>query len=98
VLRESVSPETANQLTDWMVNVVDNGTATGAQVPGVEVAGKTGTAEVSETGDNAWFTGFAPADDPQVAISIVMENVDIPTGQQLTSPSAKRLIEAVLNR
>ncbi|OUM43946.1 peptidoglycan D,D-transpeptidase FtsI family protein [Arthrobacter sedimenti] len=98
VLRESISPETANQLTDWMVNVVDNGTATGAQVPGVEVAGKTGTAEVSETGDNAWFTGFAPADDPQVAISIVMENVDIPTGQQLTSPSAKRLIEAVLNR
>ncbi|MCU1632127.1 MAG: peptidoglycan glycosyltransferase [Micrococcaceae bacterium] len=98
VLRQSVSQETANQLTDWMVNVVDNGTATGAQVPGVAVAGKTGTAEFSETGDNAWFTGFAPADDPQVAISIVMENVDIPTGQQLTSPSAKRLIEAVLNR
>ncbi|MDQ0736679.1 peptidoglycan D,D-transpeptidase FtsI family protein [Arthrobacter agilis] len=98
VLRQSVSRETADQLTDWMVNVVDNGTATGAQVPGVEVAGKTGTAEVSATGDNAWFTGFAPADDPQVAISIVMENVDIPTGQQLTSPSAKRLIEAVLNR
>lgn len=98
VLRESISPETADQLTEWMVNVVDNGTATGAQVPGVEVAGKTGTAEVSETGDNAWFTGFAPADDPQVAISIVIENVDIPTGQQLTSPSAKRLIEAVLSR
>lgn len=98
VLRRSVSQETADQLTDWMVNVVDNGTATGAQVPGVQVAGKTGTAEVPETGDNAWFTGFAPADDPRVAVSIVMENVDIPTGQQLTSPSAKRLIEAVLNR
>ncbi|WP_105032239.1 peptidoglycan D,D-transpeptidase FtsI family protein [Arthrobacter ruber] len=98
VLRQSVSQATADQLTDWMVNVVDNGTAAGARVPGVRVAGKTGTAEVSETGDNAWFTGFAPADDPQVAISIVMENVDIPTGQQLTSPSAKRLIEAVLNR
>ncbi|MHA7146580.1 peptidoglycan D,D-transpeptidase FtsI family protein [Arthrobacter sp. TmT3-37] len=98
VLRQSVSRETADQLTDWMVNVVDNGTATAAQVPGVRVAGKTGTAEVSVTGDNAWFTGFAPAEDPQVAVSIVMENVDIPTGQQLTSPSAKRLIEAVLNR
>ncbi|WP_104167535.1 penicillin-binding protein 2 [Arthrobacter sp. SX1312] len=97
-LRQSVSGDTADQLTEWMVNVVDNGTATGAQVPGVRVAGKTGTAEVSATGDNAWFTGFAPADDPQVALSIVMENVDIPTGQQLTSPSAKRLIEAVLNR
>jgi peptidoglycan glycosyltransferase len=98
VLRESISQETADQLTDWMVNVVDNGTGTGAQVPGVEVAGKTGTAEFSDTGDNAWFTGFAPADDPRVAVSIVMENVDIPTGQQLTAPSAKRLIEAVLNR
>jgi peptidoglycan glycosyltransferase len=98
VLRRSVSEATAGQLTDWMVNVVDNGTATGAQVPGVRVAGKTGTAEVGGAGDNAWFTGFAPAEDPQVAISIVMENVDIPTGQQLTSPSAKRLIEAVLNR
>lgn len=97
-LRQSVSRETADQLTQWMVNVVDNGTAAGAQVAGVKVAGKTGTAEVTDSGDNAWFTGFAPADDPQVAISIVMENVDIPTGQQLTSPSAKRLIEAVLNR
>ncbi|MBG6226353.1 peptidoglycan glycosyltransferase [Arthrobacter sp. CAN_A2] len=97
-LRQSVSGDTADQLTEWMVNVVDNGTGVGAQVPGVRVAGKTGTAEFSETGDNAWFTGFAPADDPQVALSIVMENVDIPTGQQLTSPSAKRLIEAVLNR
>ena len=97
-LRESVSEDTANQLTEWMVNVVDNGTARGAQIPGVRVAGKTGTAEALETGDNAWFTGFAPADDPRVAVSIVMENVDIPTGQRLTSPSAKRLMEAVLNR
>ncbi|KNC19438.1 peptidoglycan glycosyltransferase [Arthrobacter sp. RIT-PI-e] len=98
VLRRSVSEDTAAQLTDWMVNVVENGTARGAAIPGVRVAGKTGTAEVSETGDNAWFTGFAPADDPRVAVSIVMENVDIPTGQQLTSPSASRLMEAVLNR
>ncbi len=98
VLRQSVSSDTAAQLTDWMVNVVENGTARGAAIPGVRVAGKTGTAEVTETGDNAWFTGFAPAEDPRVAISIVMENVDIPTGQQLTSPSASRLMEAVLNR
>ncbi|THJ68723.1 penicillin-binding protein 2 [Arthrobacter echini] len=98
VLRQSVSRDTADQLTEWMVNVVDNGTATGAQIAGVRVAGKTGTAEVTDSGDNAWFTGFAPADDPQVAVSIVMENVDIPTGQQLTSPSARRLMEAVLNR
>lgn len=98
VLRESLSAENANQLTDWMVNVVENGTARNAAVPGVAVAGKTGTAEVPEQGDNAWFTGFAPADNPEVVVSIVMQDVDIATGAQLTSPNAKRLIEAVLNR
>ncbi|MCC9197389.1 penicillin-binding protein 2 [Arthrobacter sp. zg-Y820] len=98
VLNTSVSPETARQLTDWMVGVVDNGTASAAQVPGFKVAGKTGTAEVEGKGDNAWFTGFAPADDPEVVISIVMEDVDLTTGSQLTTPSAQKLLEAVLNK
>ncbi|MBP3042110.1 penicillin-binding protein 2 [Arthrobacter jiangjiafuii] len=98
VLNTSVSPDTARQLTDWMVGVVNNGTASAAQIPGFKVAGKTGTAEVENRGDNAWFTGFAPADDPQVAISIVMEDVDLATGSQLTTPSAKKLLEAVLNK
>ncbi len=98
VLHESVSAGTADQLTEWMVNVVDNGTGRGAQIPGVEVAGKTGTAEVEGRGDNAWFTGFAPANDPQVAVTIVMEDVDLTTGSQLTSPNAKKIIEAVLNQ
>jgi peptidoglycan glycosyltransferase len=98
VFQESLSADNANQITEWMVNVVENGTAQNAAVPGVQVAGKTGTAEVSEQGDNAWFTGFAPADNPEVVVSIVMQDVDIATGAQLTSPNAKRLIEAVLNR
>jgi peptidoglycan glycosyltransferase len=98
VLRESVSGDTADQLTEWMVNVVANGTGRNAQIPGVEVAGKTGTAEVEGRGDNAWFTGFAPADDPRVSVTVVMEDVDLATGSQLTSPSAKRIIEAVLNQ
>ncbi|MFP5314088.1 MAG: peptidoglycan D,D-transpeptidase FtsI family protein [Actinomycetes bacterium] len=98
VFRESLSADNANQITEWMVNVVENGTARNAAVPGVQVAGKTGTAEVPEQGDNAWFTGFAPADNPEVVVSIVMQDVDIATGAQLTSPNAKRLIEAVLNR
>ena len=98
VLNTSVSPETARQLTDWMVGVVENGTASAARIPGVKVAGKTGTAEVQNKGDNAWFTGFAPADDPEVVISIVMEDVDLTTGSQLTTPSAQKLLEAVLNK
>ncbi|NJC24230.1 peptidoglycan glycosyltransferase [Arthrobacter pigmenti] len=98
VFRESLSADNANQITEWMVNVVNNGTASDAAIPGVDVAGKTGTAEVPEQGNNSWFTGFAPADDPEVVVSIVMQDVDIATGAQLTSPNAKRLIEAVLNR
>jgi peptidoglycan glycosyltransferase len=69
-------------------------------VPGVEVAGKTGTAEIgSEEGLNdSWFTGFAPADDPQIALAVVFEDVDVATGSSLTTTSAKQLFEAVLNK
>jgi len=98
VLRQSTTPEVAKQITDWMVSVVDNGIASGAAVPGVKVAGKTGTAEVANNLNNAWFTGFAPADDPQVVVTIVMPNVDVVTGAQLTSPNASKLFKAVLKK
>lgn len=102
VLRQSTTPEIARQLTEWMTDVVDVGIAHAAAVPGVKVAGKTGTAE-GNTADpnsknNAWFTGFAPADNPQVVVSIVMQDVNITEGAQLTSPNASKLIEAVLNK
>jgi penicillin-binding protein A len=99
-LRRSTSADVAAAVSDLMVGVVDDGIAGGAAVPGVEVAGKTGTAEIgSEEGLNdAWFTGFAPADDPQVALAVVFEDVDVATGASLTSPSAKQLFEAVLNK
>ncbi|QRZ61526.1 penicillin-binding protein 2 [Rothia sp. ZJ932] len=97
-LRTSTSPEIAAQVKDWMVNDVENGIASGAAVNGVEVAGKTGTAEIGDTGsNNAWFTGFAPADDPQIAVAVVYEDVDAVTGASLTSPAGKALFEAVLN-
>lgn len=98
VLRKSTTPEVASQITDWMVSVVDNGIASAAGVPGVKVAGKTGTAELGDGLNNAWFTGFAPADDPQVVVTIVMPGVDVPTGAQLTSPNASKLFKAVLNK
>ncbi|GGC78613.1 cell division protein FtsI [Tersicoccus solisilvae] len=98
-LRTATSQQTATQIKDWMVNVVDQGIANAAAVPGVKVAGKTGTAELTVGGgNNAWFTGFAPADDPQIAVAIVVENVDVLTGVSLTSPTAKKLFEAVLNK
>ncbi len=99
MLRQSTTPEIAKQITDWMVSVVDNGIAGAAAVPGVEVAGKTGTAEVGNTGlNNAWFTGFAPANDPQYVVTIMMPNVDVATGAALTSPNASKLFKAVLKK
>jgi peptidoglycan glycosyltransferase len=62
------------------------------------VAGKTGTAELGNGTNNSWFTGFAPADNPKVSVTIVMEGVDIYAGAKLTSPNAKKIFEAVLNK
>lgn len=98
VLRQSTSPEVAAQITDWMVSVVSNGIASAAAVPGVDVAGKTGTAELGDGLNNSWFTGFAPANDPEVVVTIVMPNVDVATGAQLTSPNASKLFKAVLKK
>ncbi len=97
-LRTSTTPEIASQITEWMTSVVSDGIGRGAAVRGVEVAGKTGTAELGTGLNNSWFTGFAPANDPQVAVTVVIEGVDITTGAQLTSPNAKKIFEAVLNK
>lgn len=97
-LRTSTTAEIARQIGEWMTSVVSDGIARGAAVPGVAVAGKTGTAELPNGLNNSWFTGFAPANDPQVAVTIVMQDVDITTGAKLTSPNAKKIFEAVLNK
>lgn len=98
-LRRSTSADVARQVKEWMVTGVRDGIASRAAVEGVEVAGKTGTAEIGDTGlNNSWFTGFAPADDPQIAVAVVYEGVDVTTGAQLAAPAGKQLFEAVLNR
>ncbi|WP_407319946.1 penicillin-binding protein 2 [Isoptericola halotolerans] len=101
-LGDAVSEDTASQLTDMMVSVVENGSGTAAQIPGLTVAGKTGTAQTtSEVPPHAWFTGFAPADDPQVAVAVVVEQGGSmgseATGGRVAAPIAKAVIEAVLN-
>ncbi len=89
----------AAQLTEMLVNVVDNGTGSNARIPGVRVAGKTGTAQ---TGNDrpavAWFVAFAPAQAPEVAVAVVVEDAGAPevSGNQLAAPIAKDVIEAVL--
>lgn len=75
VLSDAVSPEVAAELTQMMVDVVDKGTGRPARIDGVRVAGKTGTAEHEKgAAPHAWFTGFAPADDPRIVVAVVVEN------------------------
>jgi peptidoglycan glycosyltransferase len=88
-------------LTQMMVGVVQAGTGTNAQIPGVEVAGKTGTAQHGEGADpHAWFVSFAPAQAPQVAVAvIVLDGGSLSseaTGGQLAAPIARAVIEAAL--
>jgi penicillin-binding protein A len=94
--KEAVKPSTAAELTAMMVRVVESGTATTAQIPGVSVAGKTGTAETGVPGRNdVWFIAFAPAEDPQVAVAVAVSD-QAGTGGAIAAPIARDVIEALL--
>ena len=97
----NVSGQVAADLTGMMEAVVQDGTGRNAQIPGVRVAGKTGTAQQGEgRPPNAWFIAFAPADDPKVAVAVVVEDGgtlgDEASGGRVAAPIAKQVIEAVL--
>ncbi len=74
-LTQAVSKETAKQVRDVLVGVVKNGTGYAAAITGVDVAGKTGTHEKTN-GNDSWFVGMAPADDPKVVIAIAIEDAE----------------------
>jgi len=94
--KEATKPQTAAELTAMMTAVVEAGTGTAAQIPGVQVAGKTGTAETGRAGENdTWFIAFAPADNPQVAVAVALSNQS-GTGGTTAAPIAKQIIEALL--
>ncbi len=97
----AMSAAAAGQLTDMMVGVVSSGTGTTAQISGVDVAGKTGTAQSDKNRPPyAWFVSFAPADDPEVAVAVVVEDAgvarDAISGSGLAAPIARAVMEAVL--
>jgi len=89
-----ISAETADTLRSLMVKVVESGTGTQAALSGVKVAGKTGTAEVAQGEPHAWFTAFAPADDPRVVVAVLVENAG--TGGSVAAPIARKVIAAGL--
>jgi peptidoglycan glycosyltransferase len=102
-LGTAVSSQTASTLTSMLTAVVDQGTGTPARINGVQVAGKTGTAEQGNgKPPHAWFTAFAPANDPKVAVAVVVEDGgnagSEAAGGRLAGPIAKAVMEAVLNQ
>jgi len=76
VWKTPIDSQTAGELKDMMVKVVNEGTGSKAKTSLVQIAAKTGTAEVTGRGPNAWFVGFAPADNPRYAIAVVVEDSD----------------------
>lgn len=99
---KALDPALAEELSQMMVANVSSGVASGARIDGVEVAGKTGTSENGGKPYSLWFTGFAPANDPQIAVAVVIENGGgkgtSGSGNAIAAPIAKRVMEAVLNK
>jgi peptidoglycan glycosyltransferase len=102
-LSQPVSSATANAVTDMMVSSVAGGAATNGRINGVDVAGKTGTAQNGANDPyTLWFMGFAPAKAPKVAVAVVIENGgglgQTGYGNLVAAPIAKKVMEAVLNK
>ncbi|MDT0116578.1 penicillin-binding protein 2 [Microbacterium sp. PRF11] len=92
----------AAQMVSMMTANVQDGAASNARIDGYQVAGKTGTAENDSRPYTLWFTGFAPADDPKVAVAVVVENGggqgQSGSGNEIAAPIAKKVMEAVLGK
>ena len=103
VFSQPISEATATKLKDMMVGAVARGVSSNGQIKGVEVAGKTGTAQNGQGEPyTLWFTGFAPANNPKVAIAVVVAKGGGQgqggRGNTLAAPIARKVMEAVLNK
>lgn len=98
VFKTPISPQSSETLTQLMVANVNNGAASNGRISGVDVAGKTGTAQNGEGEPyTLWYTGFAPANDPEIAVAVVVEN-GTSFGNAVAAPIARKVVEAVLNK
>ena len=97
ILSRATDTMTAQKIKEYMIGCVNSGTGTAARVSGMTVAGKTGTAENEKEGKtHAWFIGFAPAENPQIAIC-VMKEYSGRGGGSVCAPIASKLIQNALN-
>jgi len=96
--KRATKPQTAAEITTMMIDVVQSGTGMEAQIPGVEVAGKTGTAEICNNCHtyDAWFIFFAPANDPVVAGAVLVEHQLNGFGGAVADPIARQIMQAIL--
>lgn len=96
-IRQVISPNTASVIKEFMRAVVTSGTGTNAAVQGIEVSGKTGTADNLEGSEpHSWFIGFAPYDNPEVAVAVIVENGG--TGGSLAAKIAGQVMQAALSK
>ncbi len=100
VYNQVMKQSTAQQLAQMMKRVVEEGTGTPAQLGGIDVAGKTGTAQIGIVGSNLtqpWFIGFAPIQNPKVAIAVTVERSQGGFGGTVAAPIAKTVIQTLLS-
>ena len=100
---QPVSQQNADTIKQMMVDGVDHGVASNARIDGVKVGGKTGTAQNGPKDPyTLWFTGFAPANDPQFAVAVVVDNGgglgQSGDANSVAAPIAKKVLEAVLGK
>jgi peptidoglycan glycosyltransferase len=91
----AMTESAARTLSDFFVEGVDNGYAARAAIPGVKVGGKTGTAEVGDGTSHSWFIGFAPAENPRVAVAVIMEHQG--SGSDFATPAGAKVLRAALS-
>jgi peptidoglycan glycosyltransferase len=100
-MRQSMTRSDATDLTGMMVDAVANGSGAGARISGVDVAGKTGTAETGfDTPPHAWMVSFAPANNPVIALAVIVEEGGDSelgeTGGVVAAPIARAVMEEAL--
>jgi peptidoglycan glycosyltransferase len=96
VMSQPITPQVAAELTTMMTSVVDHGTGRKAQIPGVQVGGKTGTAQTDpEAQDNSWFVGFATGAHP-IAVAVFIKHGGA-TGGDISAPIARQVMQAYLS-
>ncbi|MEG0128583.1 peptidoglycan D,D-transpeptidase FtsI family protein [Clostridium sp.] len=97
LLSEAMGESTAKKLTDYMVEVVKGGTGKNAKIRGVQVAGKTGSAQdESKKATHSWFIGFAPANNPEIAIAVIVEDGGL--GGDVAAKAAKKVLSTYFNK